>query len=220
MADENLHEAAQRMHAGTRIPEVAMHLLDTAFVEQAPSTEVLGVDHIIEPADAERAADPAAVVLDKLYFAFHRERPGPALEAIGAAIQEIQALRDAGVYAYVDAKPEVVAVQHAWEAAGGNPGITASRDELLDALRMLDQVCEEVDDGTENVDGEPGVPPVVQRMITVLASDFIESRISFCSTRPQPGAPVGEAWEQGARWAARVIREHLLPAHPAEKVPS
>jgi hypothetical protein len=38
-----------------------------------------------------------------------------------------------------------VAVQEAWEAAGGNPSIRAGREELMEALRQLDAVCDEAD---------------------------------------------------------------------------
>lgn len=37
-----------------------------------------------------------------------------------------------------------IAIQEAWEAAGGNPGIKASKDELLVALKQLDSVCDEL----------------------------------------------------------------------------
>lgn len=33
----------------------------------------------------------------------------------------------------------MISIQAAWEAAGGNPGIKTSREELLDALRALDE---------------------------------------------------------------------------------
>jgi hypothetical protein len=39
----------------------------------------------------------------------------------------------------------MVSVREAWEAAGGNPGITPTRAELFEALRQLDQVCDDVD---------------------------------------------------------------------------
>ena len=39
-----------------------------------------------------------------------------------------------------------ISVQEAWEAAGGNPGITATKEELIDALKLLDEVCDEADD--------------------------------------------------------------------------
>lgn len=39
---------------------------------------------------------------------------------------------------------EMISVQTAWEAAGGNPGITASADELLKALQMMDQAEDDV----------------------------------------------------------------------------
>jgi len=34
-------------------------------------------------------------------------------------------------------------VQEVWEAAGGNPGIRATKQGVLDALKMLDAVCDE-----------------------------------------------------------------------------
>jgi hypothetical protein len=40
-------------------------------------------------------------------------------------------------------EPERITVQEAWEAAGGNPGIKASKADLLEALRQLDKVCDE-----------------------------------------------------------------------------
>lgn len=39
----------------------------------------------------------------------------------------------------------LVSIQDAWIAAGGNPGITPTREELFAALRLLDQVCDDVD---------------------------------------------------------------------------
>jgi hypothetical protein len=41
------------------------------------------------------------------------------------------------------AQGDTITVQEAWEAAGGNPGIKATKSELLDALSMLDKVCDE-----------------------------------------------------------------------------
>ena len=39
--------------------------------------------------------------------------------------------------------PETMTVQEVWEAAGGNPGIRATKQGVLDALKMLDAVCDE-----------------------------------------------------------------------------
>ena len=36
-----------------------------------------------------------------------------------------------------------VTIQEAWEAAGGNPGIKATKEELITALQLLDKVCDE-----------------------------------------------------------------------------
>lgn len=38
-----------------------------------------------------------------------------------------------------------ISIQEAWEAAGGNPGIKASKDDLMIALKVLDHVCDEAD---------------------------------------------------------------------------
>ena len=43
------------------------------------------------------------------------------------------------------AAPEQIGVQEAWEAAGGNPGIKADRQQLIDALKMLDGSNEDAD---------------------------------------------------------------------------
>jgi len=61
----------------------------------------------------------------------------------------------------VDAPPpqqpaETITIQEAWEAAGGNPGIKATRDELLTALRQLDEVC----------DAAPSPKPAVDALTT------------------------------------------------------
>lgn len=37
---------------------------------------------------------------------------------------------------------DTIAAQEAWEAAGGNPGIKATKVDLLAALRMMDEVCD------------------------------------------------------------------------------
>ena len=39
-----------------------------------------------------------------------------------------------------------ISIQEAWELAGGNPGIKATREELESALKALDEVCDEADE--------------------------------------------------------------------------
>jgi len=56
---------------------------------------------------------------------------------------------------------ESISVQEVWEAAGGNPGIKATKSELLDALRMLDEVCDEA--------GRPAAPGAPSDFAGVLA---------------------------------------------------
>lgn len=43
---------------------------------------------------------------------------------------------------------ETISIQEAWEACGGNPGIRATRQDLIEALRGLDEVCDEADNNT------------------------------------------------------------------------
>lgn len=49
-------------------------------------------------------------------------------------------------FGYQEAMSDHVSVQEAWEAAGGNPGIRATREELLSTLRMMNEADEERDD--------------------------------------------------------------------------
>lgn len=39
-----------------------------------------------------------------------------------------------------------ISIQEAWELAGGNPGINATREELESALKALDEVCDEAEE--------------------------------------------------------------------------
>lgn len=48
------------------------------------------------------------------------------------------------------AQGETVALQEVWEWAGGNPGIKPTRDEVRQALQMLDKVCDEAPPQTES----------------------------------------------------------------------
>jgi hypothetical protein len=41
---------------------------------------------------------------------------------------------------------ETMTLQDVWEAAGGNPGIKPTREEVIEALRQLDEVCDECDE--------------------------------------------------------------------------
>lgn len=46
------------------------------------------------------------------------------------------------ICALVDVLESSVCIQDAWLAAGGNPGIKASKDELLSALCIMDEAIE------------------------------------------------------------------------------
>jgi hypothetical protein len=45
-------------------------------------------------------------------------------------------------------KDGMLTVQQAWEWAGGNPGIRATKEDLRIALQALDKVCDEADSGS------------------------------------------------------------------------
>ncbi|CAH0532182.1 hypothetical protein UAM5_00065 [Ralstonia phage UAM5] len=40
---------------------------------------------------------------------------------------------------------ETMTLQEVWEAAGGNPGIKPTREDVIEALRQLDEVCDSAD---------------------------------------------------------------------------
>ena len=48
----------------------------------------------------------------------------------------------------VEPEGDLISIQAAWEAAGGNPGIKPTKQDLIEALGMLDRVCEEADRAT------------------------------------------------------------------------
>ena len=41
---------------------------------------------------------------------------------------------------------DTMTVQEVWEAAGGNPGIKASKQDVLTQMRIMDKICDEVDE--------------------------------------------------------------------------
>lgn len=50
--------------------------------------------------------------------------------------------------------PETMTVQEVWEAAGGNPGIKATRQEVIETLQLLDEVCDDSADADPTQDRE------------------------------------------------------------------
>ncbi|WP_186214671.1 hypothetical protein [Burkholderia gladioli] len=75
-----------------------------------------------------------------------------ALGYIGSSDRPDRMIHVARIRALLDdeptpasALPELIGVQEAWEAAGGNPGIKASREQLVAALKMLDGSNEDAD---------------------------------------------------------------------------
>ncbi len=59
-----------------------------------------------------------------------------------------------------------ITIQEAWEAAGGNPGIKATKEELIAALKLLDKVCDEAEQPKQQpipFSGADEKPPVFGR---------------------------------------------------------
>jgi GNAT superfamily N-acetyltransferase len=85
-----------------------------------------------------------------------RQRFEQAMIRHGYTVYELASQHTGGVdtdeviaarwFGYQEALTDHVGIQEAWEAAGGNPGIKASREELLSTLRMMNEADEERDD--------------------------------------------------------------------------
>lgn len=60
---------------------------------------------------------------------------GEELLAVAAALRAEQPAQ----------QQDTMTVQEVWVAAGGNPGMRATKQDVLDALKLLDEVCEEAD---------------------------------------------------------------------------
>lgn len=84
-------------------------------------------------------AEPPNAQINRL-IAQHWGDVSIAPQSVLAFARHVLALRAAPV-----ADDGCISVQEAWEAAGGNPGMKASKSDLLDALGMLDKVCDEAD---------------------------------------------------------------------------
>ena len=92
-----------------------------------------------------------------------------------------------------------ISVQEAWEAAGGNPGIKASKADLIIALKTLDTVCDEAD-------AAPAVPQgdLIKRVAAIninFEKWATDSKQGYCLTREDRGLmatyfsdPTEHAW--------------------------
>lgn len=89
---------------------------------------------------------------------------------------------------------ETITIQEAWEAAGGNPGIKATKQELIDALRTLDEVCDEADATPPAHYPEAGnmVPAgIVGEVVEIGDDESGQPRILIHTTREEIKAHVG-----------------------------
>ena len=90
--------------------------------------------------------------------------PHPIIERIPP--EEPDAEFQQQVEATMCKQPETITIQEAWEAAGGNPGIKASKEDLIAALQLLNQVCNEADQPEQEpipFSGADEKPPVFGR---------------------------------------------------------
>lgn len=67
-----------------------------------------------------------------------------------------------------------IAIQEAWELAGGNPGIPATKEELVTALKLLDEVCDEAGDKEDAERAEKAVRKTYSPAVT--AGDRMQQR--------------------------------------------
>lgn len=126
--------------------------------------EVLGEDDTLYPT---RRADADAIVGLFQFMRAHGPVLQAAIRALAAPIATVDAntleqaqlaasnMRHGRWFDQADAIEKVIAalptvpvvgVQQAWIAAGGNPGIKASREELLEALRLMDEAEDEAEE--------------------------------------------------------------------------
>jgi len=63
--------------------------------------------------------------------------------AIDRGYAAISAIKEALAQPEQEPNQETITIQEAWEACGGNPGIQATKSELVTTLKMLDEVCNE-----------------------------------------------------------------------------
>ena len=81
------------------------------------------------------------LALDALEESTDTERTYESFERGDIAIT---AIKDVLAQPSDSVEQEAITVQEAWVACGGNPGIRATKSELVTALKMLDEVCDEV----------------------------------------------------------------------------
>lgn len=100
------------------------------------------------------------------------------------------------------APEETITVQQAWEWAGGNPGIKATREELEDALRDLDAICDEAAEVAIPVDAG-----AVERGARAVAA--VESWGGWDTNSPTPN---GNTPDEQREWCRDVARAVLAAA--------
>jgi len=115
----------------------------------------------------------------------------------------------------VPAGEETITVQEAWELAGGNPGIRATRQELAEALRQLDAVCDEAATHPQPAQASTQVPvahsdgQLREWLIQLGACGTVDAAIvkfrSILASPVTPGEPAGAQAGWAAEWMETAI---------------
>lgn len=93
---------------------------------------------------------------------------------------------------------DTVSIQEAWKAAGGNPNHIATLAELLYNLKLLDDVCEDMDDPDDSEQSNGAVPrftlravprTAVKKAIDTLLRDISSGLIDALRAEPSLSLP-------------------------------
>jgi hypothetical protein len=214
--------------------------MDQVTVPRATLQQVLEALEYENSWHAHHKVKPYVSTIDAitaLRAALEQQKPPPEAQTEAEKIAYC-----AGWWAAMEQKREqperaTITVQEAWEAAGGNPGIKATKEELITALQLLDKVCDEAP--LEQTEQEPVAwlyrhktepwkqATVVQRMDHLRGSDeWHEAPLYTHPPRREPEQATPVAWidieEDGTchglrYWSEPGRREHALYPHPPRR---
>lgn len=177
-----------------------------------------------------------------LHAAYDRPPQTPECKAMLARIDAALALQ-----AIHGAESGTISIQEAWEVAGGNPGIKATREDLLIALRDLDAVADEVPPKSQAVTLSDEQRDTLQSALVALdpesicaanvrkwlAVDEIEHGVVVTNADESAKPPIFKEWFdrewdafadkgwgdkiQSMAWAMKAYRAFSEPASAASK---
>jgi len=126
----------------------------------------------------------------------------------------------------VPAVEETITVQEAWEMAGGNPGIRATRQELAEALRQLDAACDEAATHPQPAQASAQVPVAkvvgesAGRGSIIWLDGNMPIHTLLYASPVTPGEPAGaqagaELVEEAMRLATKMMRDSWATGNDA-----